>query len=76
MAVFETGKRYKAGDCGISSITIIKRTAKTCLVENDEGIQWRMLIRNDGQTEMMADSAVPSHWRGAYTYYADHEERE
>ena len=67
---FEQGKRYECNDCGISPILILKRTAKTCLVQNDIGTTWRMRIRKDGDDEIMIDSSVPIKWRGCYTYNA------
>ncbi len=73
MARFIEGKSYEANDCGLSPILILKRTAKMCLVRNDNGTEWRMLIRQDGDTEIMIDTSVPQKWRGAYTYNAKFE---
>lgn len=76
MITFKEGKSYECGDAGISPITIIKRTAKTCLVRNDIGSVWRMRIKSLNDTEIMVDSAVPSKWRGVFTYYAKFEIKE
>ena len=76
MAKFKEGKWYEAGDAEVSPIRIIKRTAKTCLVENNEGIQWRMYIKPIEGSEIMTDSAVPKNWREAYTYDARFETKE
>ena len=73
MVEFVEGKRYEANDTGISPILILKRTAKMCLVQNDAGIEWRMMLRQDGDTEIMIDTSVPQKWRGAYTYNAKFE---
>ena len=74
MAKFEEGKSYQCEDAGISPITIIKRTPKTCIVENNEGNRWRMRIRVIDGNEFMIDSAVPKKWRGVYTYSAEDKE--
>ena len=71
MIKFEVGKSYNAGACDLSSITILKRTAKTCVVQNDEGNIWRMLIKEAGNTEFMTDSSVPDRWKPMFTYYAN-----
>lgn len=73
MAKFLEGKRYEANDCGLSPILILKRTAKMCLVRNENGTEWRMMIKQVGDTEIMIDSSVPQKWRGAYTYNAKFE---
>ena len=70
MNKFEVGKYYSCVDSGLSPILIVKRTAKMCLVQNDIGVQWRMLIRPAGDTEIMIDTSVPKNWRGIYTYDA------
>ena len=70
MAKFEVGKYYACTDCSIPPILILKRTAKMCLVQNDAGVQWRMLIRSADDTEIMIDTSVPKNWRGIYTYDA------
>lgn len=70
MAVFEEGKSYESGDAGISPIKIIKRTPKTCVVENDEGHKWRMRIKVVDGNEVMTDSKVPKNWQGVFTYSA------
>lgn len=54
----------------IPPITIIKRTAKTCVVSNDDGAVWRMYIKEREDSEIMTDSAVPAKWRETYTYFA------
>jgi hypothetical protein len=41
-----------------------------CLVENDIGVKWRMMIRQQGDTEIMIDTKAPEKWRGIYTYDA------
>lgn len=74
MYTFKEGKSYEAGDDGISPVTVIKRTSKTCLVRNDIGTIWRMRIKVLGDSEIMTDSTVPEKWRGAYTYYAKFEQ--
>lgn len=70
MTAFQVGKKYYCNDCGVSPIRIIKRTAKMCLVENDIGVKWRMMIRQQSDTEIMIDTKVPEKWRGIYTYDA------
>ena len=76
MSQFEVGKKYEPCDSGMSPIKILTRTAKTCLVVNDEGHQWRMRIRDIEGDEMMIDSSVPKKWRGAFTYYSMFEYKE
>lgn len=76
MITFKEGKTYEAGDAGLSPITIIKRTPKTCLVRNDTGTIWRMRIKSLDDSEIMIDSSVPDKWRGAFTYYAKFEVKE
>ncbi len=68
MTKFEVGEKYEPNDAGLSPIKIIKRTDKTCLVENKDGSRWRMRIRQTDDGEMMIDSSVPGKWRGAFTY--------
>lgn len=74
MHVFEDGKIYNTAFCDTLPIKIVKRTAKMCLVRNDEGTTWRMKIRNDGDSEFMIDTAVPKKWREMYTFYAKYKE--
>ena len=76
MSIFEVGKKYEPNDSGMSPIKIIKRTSKTCLVENNEGTRWRMRIRDIEGDEMMVDSSVPKKWRGVFTYYSMFEYKE
>ena len=45
-----------------------------CMVANDEGLQWRMKIKEMDGTEYMTDSGVPAEWQDCYTYYAKNEE--
>ena len=68
--VFETGKTYGAWDTGTPAVKIIKRTAKTATVEdNDLHEVWTMRIKTrDNGDEYMTDSRVPQAWREAYTY--------
>lgn len=68
--VFETGKRYGAWGAGTPAIKVIKRTAKTATVEDDEPHEvWTMRIKTHSNgDEYMADSRVPQAWREAYTY--------
>ena len=69
---FETGKMYEAWDAGVPAIKIIKRTAKTATVE-DEDVQtvWTMRVQTyDNGDEYMTDSKVPAAWRDCYTYEA------
>lgn len=73
MYKFEVGKSYNAGACDLSSIIILKRTAKTCVVQNNEGITWRMFIKAAGDIEYMTDSSVPDKWKPSFTYYANDE---
>ena len=75
MIVFEVGKEYNCGDCDISPILVINRTAKMCQVVNEDGSKWRMMIRNDGDSEIMIDSSVPKKWREVFTYRADDQAR-
>lgn len=70
VARFEVGKKYECCDSGISPVEIIKRTKKTCMVRNDIGTVWRMLIRVYKDSEFMTDSKVEKKWQGIYTYYA------
>ena len=74
MKQFEVGKKYGAMDTAVPPITILKRTPKTCMVANDEGLQWRMKIKEMDGTEYMTDSGVPAEWQDCYTYYAKNEE--
>ena len=76
MSAFEVGKKYESCDSGMSPIKIIRRTPKTCLVENNEGTRWRMRIRDIEGDEMMVDSSVPAKWRGVFTYYSMYEYKE
>lgn len=68
--VFETGKTYGARATGTPEVKVIKRTAKTATVEDDELHEvWTMRIKTHGNgDEYMADSRVPQAWREAYTY--------
>lgn len=75
MAKFVEGKCYEANDSGLSPVLIVRRTAKMCLVRNDNGTEWRMMIKHDGDTEILIDSSVPHKWRGAFTYNAKFETR-
>lgn len=70
MAKFKEGEWYEPYDCSFSPILVLKRTAKMCKVRNMDGVEWRMLIRQDGDNEVMVDSSVPQSWREAYTYNA------
>jgi len=68
--MFEQGRKYGAWDTGTPNITILKRTAKTATVQDDDsGEVWTMRIktRADGG-EYMVDSRVPVEWRECYTY--------
>ena len=78
MFKFEVGKSYGAGDTATPHITILKRTAKTCVVTNEEGNTWRMRLKEyeHEDTEALTDSAVPESWRECYTWYAKYEDRE
>ena len=72
---FEVGKRYFPADSSFEPILIVRRTAKTVLVDNGT-TQWKMRIRkSDKDCEYVTDSSVPMKWRGAFTYSADWEVR-
>ena len=70
MYSFEVGKTYGSMDYSIPHIKILQRTQKTCMVINENGTSWRMMIRSDGFSEYLTDSSVPKRWRECYTYYA------
>lgn len=74
MVKFEVGKKYECCDCDIPPIEIIKRTDKTCVVRGADGVEWRMKIRQRGESEIMIDSSVPEKWRELFTYYAEFQE--
>ena len=67
---FEVGKSYYAADSGYDPITIVRRTAKSVLVNNGTNT-WRMYIREDQDgNEYVCDSTAGPKWRGAFTYSA------
>ena len=75
MEKFEVGKAYHCMDFNMATITVIKRTEKmVTVVNNESGCTWKMKIKNDGESEYVTDSCVPSHWRQLFTYYADRAE--
>ena len=67
MERFEVGKCYEAADMGIDPIKVIKRTAKSILVDNGLN-KWYMRIRTDEKGEYVTDSSAPAKWRGICTY--------
>ena len=75
--MFREGKSYEAADAGLSPITVLKRTQKTILVQNDRGTTWRMRLHTDSEgNEYVSDSSVPAPWRANYTYRAVFEVRD
>lgn len=68
MSKFEVGCKYGTWDAAVPAVLIVKRTAKTAIVRDELGVEWRMMIRANEQGEQMTDSKVPQAWRECYTY--------
>ena len=73
MNKFEVGKWYECYDSSFSPVKVLKRTPKFIHVINDDGIQWRMKVRDYDGVEYATDSSVPKSWRDTFTYKASWE---
>ena len=74
MNKFEVGKTYECQDASFSPITIIKRTPKSVVVENEVGNRWMMRIKyNEKGSEFVVDSNVPYGWKDVFVYNSDWE---
>lgn len=76
MKRFEVGRVYRANDSVYDPLRIVKRTARTVVVENvvHQTGTWRMLLHEDYDrgTEYIVDSTnVGTRWEHGLTYRAD-----
>ena len=61
VAKFEVGKEYYAYDSGLDPVKVVKRTAKTVVMEYAPDRQHRMLIRHyENGDEYVRDYHVPA----------------
>lgn len=74
MSQFEVGKTYRSLDNGLDPLTILERTAKTCIVTNDGVRRWRMKIHKMEGSEQLRDSYFPKKWQGCNAWDASLEE--
>ena len=74
--MFEVGKSYLPYMTEYGAVRVLKRTPKMIMVENENKVIFRMLIRVDENgREFCRDSTVPKRWQDAFTYSEEWEEK-